>query len=119
MRVVSITTAGGRTIANPVEVASSFAARLVGLLNRTALAAGSGLLLHPGGSTHTLGMRFVIDVLYLDRHMTVLACRERLAPHRLSLAPRGTHYVLELAAGEIERCAVVTGERLVLSEVIP
>ena len=87
------------TIAHHVATAFTFVSRLTGLLGRRELPLDHGLLLHPGGSVHTLGMRFPIDVLFLDRQGRILKIAHSLRPNRAVIAPRGTHAVLELAAG--------------------
>lgn len=88
--------------------------RLRGLLGRSALApeAREGLLLKPCGSVHTIGMRYPIDVVFLDAEGFVLHVQERLAPLRAS-ACRGARQALELFAGGAERFRPQQGERLV------
>jgi uncharacterized protein len=82
-----------------VRIARTFAARCVGLLNRSSLGANEGLLLVPGGSIHTFGMRFAIDSVFLGAGMNVLGVARRVAPWRCVIAPRGTRHVLEIRAG--------------------
>ena len=53
------------TVLASVEVARSRAARRKGLLGRDGI--DGALLLTPARSVHTLGMRFDIDVAFLDR----------------------------------------------------
>jgi uncharacterized membrane protein (UPF0127 family) len=106
----------GKILATRVVVASSFAERFHGLLDRRSLDADEGLLLSPGGSIHTLGMRFAIDVLFLDRHMRVLKAVPGLAPWRGALAPAGTEFTLELAPGRIVAANIGIGMRLLWSQ---
>jgi uncharacterized membrane protein (UPF0127 family) len=73
--------------------------RAVGLLGRPPLAADEGLWLEPCGGVHTWGMRYPIDVIFLDRELRVLAVRRQVPPWRLVFAPRGTRSVVELPAG--------------------
>ncbi len=86
-------------------------ARLRGLLGRGALAEGEGILLRPAGSVHTVLMRFPIDVVFLDRDLTVLDVVPSLAPWRAS-GRRGAKAVVELGAGEAARRGVGAGDRL-------
>jgi uncharacterized membrane protein (UPF0127 family) len=109
----------GMTIAKQASVAATFGARCKGLLDRGALPWDEGLLLSPGGSIHTFGMRFPIDVLFLDRHMRVLRCAPHVLPWRLALAPSGTRYVLELADGRIAAVYLKVGMRLLWSDALP
>jgi uncharacterized membrane protein (UPF0127 family) len=93
-------------------MACSFRARCIGLLRQANIPEHEGLLLVPGGSIHTLGMRFTIDVVFLSRQMRVLGLVERVPPWRLVIAPRGTARVLELAAGRIAATGLTTGTYL-------
>lgn len=100
MKVVELRTEAGGSIAR-AAMAWSFKTRCVGLIRRRTLAAEEGLLLIPGGSVHTLGMRFAIDVVFLDRALRVIGLRQQVVPWRFVLAPAGTRFVLELPAGRI------------------
>jgi uncharacterized membrane protein (UPF0127 family) len=85
-----------------------------GLLGRSSLPAGTGMLLRPCGSIHMWFMRFAIDAAFLDREMRVLKVARNLKPWQLGFAPRGTACVLETAAGEL--AAVERGTELVLAD---
>jgi uncharacterized membrane protein (UPF0127 family) len=97
-------------------MACSFQARCTGLLRRSILAEQEGLLLVPGGSIHTLGMRCTIDVVFLNRQMRVLGLAERVPPWRIRVAPRGTRRVLEIAAGQVAATRLTVGTYLVVDE---
>jgi uncharacterized protein len=99
----------GRLLAE-VRIARRFWSRFVGLLGRRSLGEGQGLLFVPGGSIHTLGMRFAIDVIFLDAQMTVVRVSANVRPWCLALAPRGTRYVLELPAHSAAACDLVPGQ---------
>jgi uncharacterized membrane protein (UPF0127 family) len=101
----------GQVVCGSCEVAEGFVARLRGLLGRKRLEAGAGMLFRPANSVHTIGMRFPIDVVYLDRNLTVLEVVRRLGPWRVSACWRA-QAVLELSAGECERLALAVGDRL-------
>jgi hypothetical protein len=55
-----------------VRIASTFLQRCVGLLATKSLAPDEGLMFVPGGSIHTCGMRYPIDVVFLSEHLDVL-----------------------------------------------
>lgn len=112
MKTLELRTADGRCIARHVHMACSFRERCMGLLRQTTLPELEGLLLMPGGSIHTLGMRFTIDVVFLSRQMRVLGLAERIRPWRVVIAPSGTTRVLELAAGRIAATRLTTGTYL-------
>jgi hypothetical protein len=86
--------------------------RLLGLLVHPPLREGEALWLDPCGGIHTWGMRYPIDVLFLDRELRVLRVARNIRPWRMALAPRGTRSVVELPPGGAAN--VVEGERLVL-----
>jgi uncharacterized protein len=85
-----------------------------GLLGRKELPGGEGILLRPAGSVHTFFMRFPIDVVFLDRDLTVLHVEPELAPWRAA-GRRGAKATLELAAGEAVRRGLRPGDRLALA----
>jgi uncharacterized protein len=97
------------------EVADRPLPRMRGLLGRTGLPAGEGLLLRPTPSIHTAFMRFPIDALFLDRELRVLQIVERLRPWRMA-SKRGARAVLELSAGESVRRGVHVGDQLQLRD---
>ncbi|MBD0291782.1 MAG: DUF192 domain-containing protein, partial [Thermoleophilia bacterium] len=82
-----------------------------GLLGRTMLPPGEGLLLRPASSIHTAFMRFPIDAVFLDGEGRVLRIAASVAPWRAA-GCRGARAVLELSAGESERRGVRPGDRL-------
>ena len=114
MKTLELRTADGRCIARHVEMACSFRSRCLGLLRRASIPDQQGLLLIPGGSIHTLGMRFSIDVVFLSRQMRVLKLLEYVPPWRVVIAPRGTARVLELAAGRVGTTRLTTGTYLIV-----
>ena len=94
--------------------AHSMLARMRGLLGRSSLAPEEGILLRPASSVHTWFMRFPIDVVFLDRELSVLRVVRRLRPWRTAYGRRAAA-VLELAAGESERRGIRVGDRLSLA----
>jgi uncharacterized protein len=102
---------GGRVLCERCVVADRPLSRLRGLLGRSELPAGDGLLLRPSPSVHTWFMRFPIDVVFLDAQLRVLRVRKDLRPWRMA-GQRGARAVLELAAGEAERRGISPGEQL-------
>ncbi len=79
--------------------ATGFRTRLRGLAWRERAQAGPGLLIPRCSSVHTFGMRFELDVYFLDRGGRVLAVRRRVPPRRV-LWCRGASAVLEIPAAE-------------------
>jgi hypothetical protein len=98
-------------LAHSIEVADDAFTRRRGLLGRTALAAGEGLWIVPCEAIHTFGMKFPIDLVFLDRNKIVKKVRHNVVPGRLSMC-LSAHSVLELASGAIRLTGTTTGDRL-------
>src|SRR5690349_15106444 len=92
-----------------VEVAGGSRGRAKGLLGRDGLE--GALLLKPAMSVHTIGMRFALDVAYLDGDLKVLAMT-RMAPWRVGLPRFSARAVLEAEAGSFERWKLAAGDEL-------
>jgi uncharacterized protein len=103
----------GTEICVPCEVADSPLTRMRGLLGRSAIESGEGLLIRPTNSVHMFFMRFAIDVVFMDRELVVKKIVEELGPWRMS-ACRGARMALELRAGEASRHGITVGEKLSL-----
>jgi uncharacterized protein len=95
------------------RLADTAPARLRGLLGRTGLDEGEGLLIRPSNSVHMFFMRFAIDVVFLDRDLVVHKVVEMLRPWRLA-GCRGARVALELPAGAAGRRGITVGERLTI-----
>lgn len=85
-----------------IHIARSFLQRARGLLGSAPLAADEALLIRPCSSIHTFGMRFAIDVVFIDARGCVLAVHEALGPWRVAHC-RGASAVLEMAPGTARR----------------
>jgi uncharacterized membrane protein (UPF0127 family) len=99
------------TVLASAEVATSFSARTRGLLGRDGI--DGALILDRTRSVHSLGMRFAIDVAFLDRDLEVLDI-VHLVPWRVALPRRRGRMVLEAQAGAFERWALRRGDHLEL-----
>lgn len=105
----------GTVICEQALLADQPLRRMRGLLGRSGLPPGEGLLLRPAPSVHTGLMRFPIDVVFLDKHLHVLKLVERLVPWRAASAARA-RAALELASGEIARRGVEIGDALAIAD---
>jgi uncharacterized membrane protein (UPF0127 family) len=97
------------------ELADNPLLRMRGLLGRSSLPAGEGVLITPAPAIHTAFMRFPIDAVFLDRNLQVLDIVETLPPWRMA-SRRRARAVLELAAGESARRGLHVGDHLGLQE---
>ncbi len=98
-----------------IKNAHNWWARLVGLLGTGSLNDQHALWLKPCGSIHTIGMRYAIDVVFLDRAHQVRKVASNIRPFSFCFAPRNTRSVVELAAGTIERLDIRIDDQLVLT----
>lgn len=94
----------GRVLGREVPVAATARARLLGLAWLDRDEAGPGLLIPRCSSVHTFGMRFALDLVFLDRNGGPLSCRREVSPRRLAFH-RGAHAVLELPARRGDRAS--------------
>jgi uncharacterized membrane protein (UPF0127 family) len=103
-----------------VTVASSWWAKLRGLMGRSGLADGEGLYLPGTNSIHMMFMRFPIDCLFVgarrpDGTAPVLAVRERLPPWRgVVWWVRGAKGAIEVSAGSAASAGIRPGDLLQL-----
>lgn len=103
-------------LANSVEVADTSARRRTGLLRHDRLDQGQGLWIVPCEAVHSFGMKFTIDVVYLDRKKRIRKIRPMLPPHRVT-GCLWAHSVLELPAGTVAATASQPGDQLVFEKV--
>jgi uncharacterized protein len=93
------------------DIADTSRKRKTGLLKHTKLDAGEGLWIAPCEAVHTIGMKFAIDVLFLDRKRRVLKIRSDMQKWRMSACLRA-HSVLELPSGTAAATETVAGDQL-------
>ena len=96
-----------------LEVAGSRSARRKGLLGRDGI--DGALLLTPARSVHTLGMRFDIDVAFLDRE-GVVRRTVRMRRNRVGLPCWPARSVVEAEAGAFARWTLTVGDKLEVVE---
>mgnify|MGYP001088066936 CR=1 FL=1 len=108
---VALANDDGHVVCEHCLLAETALARLRGLLGRSGLSSGEGMLLRPASSIHTAFMRFPIDAVFLDRSDRVVKVASDLRPWRMA-ACRGARTVLELGAGEAARHGLRPGVSL-------
>lgn len=104
----------GAVIAASVEIAQTSAARRRGLLGRDGLPKGSALIITRCNAIHTIGMRFAIDVAFVDAEGCVRKIVQWLQPRRIAIAPRAG-VTIELAAGALPSDRLRVGDRVYLA----
>jgi uncharacterized membrane protein (UPF0127 family) len=112
MHEVTLRRENGDVVCDKCVVADSPVSRMRGLLGRSELRPGEGLLLRPASAIHTWFMRFPIDAVFLDRDWRVVGIADNVRPWR-ARSRRGAKAVLELPAGESARRQLAVGDLLV------
>jgi uncharacterized membrane protein (UPF0127 family) len=113
-KFTAVNTTKRAVLASDLEVATSFSARSKGLLGRTGLGPGTGILIDPCPSVHTWFMRFTIDVLFLNDEDKVVGLARGLKPFRMAGAWRATK-TIELPAGTIAATGTQVGDSVAIS----
>jgi hypothetical protein len=103
----------GTVVANAVCNPTTSWRRMVGLIGARELGPGGGLWLEPCSTIHTMGMRFPIDVVLLNREGRVVAIAPNVPPLRPFVSHRSTAIIVELPAGSTAH-NVQLGDELVL-----
>lgn len=101
-----------QVLSDRCRLANTFLKRAIGLLNRSSLQPGEGLLLDNCHGIHTVGMRFAIDVLFLDKSLSVTRLANDVRPFHIGPAAKNAVYVLELPAGVIEQTRTEVGDQV-------
>ena len=107
----------GSVLGERIEVADNYFTRLRGLLGRSGLGAGEGLLIVPSRGIHMFGMSFPLDILLLDKERRVAASYRALPPGKATGMHRGVRYALELPVGMIESTGTAEGDSLDWEEI--
>jgi len=110
VRVVNRTR--GILLGGKVRTANTFLSRLAGLLGTAEIGEGEGLWIVPCRSVHTLGMRYPIDVAFLDAGGVVVGILAGLPPNRIGPVFRGAAGALELPVGTVVATGTAPGDRL-------
>ncbi len=105
----------GTWLATEAAEAGGFWARGWGLLGRSGLGAGEGLVIAPCRSIHSWFMRFPFDAVFFDREYRVRHLIQAMPAWRFSRYVRRAYGVLELPAGVIAASRTQVGDQLEIS----
>jgi uncharacterized membrane protein (UPF0127 family) len=120
MRIIRIQNVrSGAILGQNVQLAECWWRRAVGLLGQTELPEGSGILLVPCASVHTLGMRFPVDVAFLDGRGRIVETRADMPPGHFAVGGQDVHATLELPVGTLAATDTRHGDTLILEESRP
>lgn len=110
-----INSENGIEISSSIRVADRFFLRLKGLLGTDSLPHGNALLIRPCNSVHTFGMRYSIDVLFVDKNNRIIKMVPNMRKNRVSTALKA-NYVIELPAGTISMAEIRQGSLLLFHD---
>jgi uncharacterized membrane protein (UPF0127 family) len=106
-----------QTLADRAVRAESFWSRFRGLLGRSGLEPGEGMVFEPCNSVHMIGMQFAIDVIHLDKAGNVVRVVPSLRPNRLGPLVWRSHVVVELPAGTAAATETHEGDQISIEQV--
>ena len=110
MRIVNRTR--GTVLAERAAIAETPHARRRGLLGTDFLDDGAGILIMPCRQVHTFGMRYPIDVIFIDDSWKVKRITRRMKPRRLSCIVPASRAVIELPAARADETGTRVGDVL-------
>lgn len=102
----------GETFVSQAVLTRTPLQRLFGLAFRQRLGAEEALWLKPCYSIHTWGMRFPLDVVFLDSSGRILGLLEDVRPWRICRTFVKTRSVLEMNSGTITDRGLKVGDNL-------
>lgn len=105
----------GIPLATRAAVAKDSSSRREGLLKRTGLDEGEGLLITPCEAIHTFGMKFAIDVVFVDKKRTVRKILHAIPRNRIGFC-WSADIALELPAGTARETGTEIGDTLDLTK---
>lgn len=108
----------GAVLALDAVKAKTASARMTGLLRHASLPDGEGMIFEGCRSIHTFGMRFPIDVVFVDRAWTVVRIMAALPPGRLPMPVWRAWGVVELPAGRAAKSGLQNGDQLIVAQAL-
>jgi hypothetical protein len=106
----------GEVLAQRVEFAQNPLERVIGLLPRTRIEPDEGLWFDRCAAVHTLGMRVLVDLIFLDAQLRVVRVEHAVRPGRPLIWCRDAASVLEMGHGFLARRDVLVGDLLAFDE---
>jgi uncharacterized membrane protein (UPF0127 family) len=108
---------GKKVTIDNLIISESILSRMVGLLGRSGLKQGSAMLLKPCGSIHTVGMKFSLDLIFLDKDNCIVRTVCGVAPNRFVLGGFGAKSVVEVESGWLDVCGLRTGDKCLIRKI--
>ncbi|MFX0136080.1 MAG: DUF192 domain-containing protein [Candidatus Hodarchaeota archaeon] len=93
-----------------VILAKNLFSRLIGLLGKSKLNSQCAIHIVPCNGIHTLGMKFPIDVLFLNSKGMAIKLFSNLSPNKITNVIRSSHSVIELSANSLSETDIQIGD---------
>lgn len=103
-----------KVILTDIKIADNFYSRLIGLLGKSSLDRGQGLIIKPCKSVHSFFMRFPIDVAFIDKHNKICFLMNSMQVNKISPFVITASYVIEAPSGTFKSTKVRIGDEVVL-----
>ncbi len=101
----------GDCLISEVKKTSNFIERFVGLLGKKPLNSNQALLIAPCSSVHTFGMRYPIDLIFLNKDFIVLKTVRSLKPWRFAFA-NSASMVVEMSGNALDTLNINVKQKL-------
>ncbi len=98
-----------RELTGTVDEAAGLWGSFMGLMLRRGIPPRTGMIFRPAMGTHTLFLRFDLDLVYLDKQDVVTKVRMSMVPWRLDFTAAAC---IELNGGEAADAGLKIGDRL-------
>ena len=102
-----------------IKRADRLRARLLGLYRHRNLSLGDGVWLVPCNNIQTIGMKYSIDVVFLDAEHRVVRVYTRVKPGRVIWWVPRARSAVEVPAGAVESSETRPGDRIEFAESLP
>lgn len=106
----------GRIVANDARVARSIISRIIGVIGQREFASGTALVIPGCRQVHTFFVRFPIDLVFTDKHSTVIQVLADVSPCCMTGYYLKATQVIELPAGSVSAFAIRQGDRLLVED---
>lgn len=102
-----------------IKRADRLGARLLGLYRHRNLSLGDGVWLVPCNNIQTIGMKYSIDVVFLDAEYRVVRVCAHVKPGRIIWWVPDAHSAVEVPVGAVESSETRVGDRIEFAESLP
>jgi len=103
----------GQVWARHVEYAESWRERMCGLLGRSTLGDDAAMVIRGCGAVHTVGMKFAIDVVFVDKAGRIVKITENVRPGCFCVwGGRHAAHVVESEASKLNLSKLSIGDTL-------